>query len=110
VATGRGAHAKTYILGPALSPPARVSSKASRSLRAQKGAEALFGELGIPVLLTTLIGDEVLALVSINDESGRGPGMRVGERIPLVRRWRDLPRVEFEEPSTHGSRSARRPT
>jgi len=50
----------------------RVSSKAALIARAKSSGGAV-RELGIPVLLTTLIGDEVLALVSINDESGRGP-------------------------------------
>jgi DNA-binding IclR family transcriptional regulator len=36
------------------------------------------------VLLTTAVGDEILALLSLPDASGRCPGMLAGERMPLV--------------------------
>jgi DNA-binding IclR family transcriptional regulator len=44
----------------------------------------LFDELKIPVMLATPVGNEVLALTSIPDRSGRTGGMKTGQRRPLL--------------------------
>ena len=36
------------------------------------------------MLLSTVVGPELLAVLSLNDNSGANPGMQVGERLPLV--------------------------
>jgi len=81
----RGANQRTYTLGPAL---VAIGHSALTSLplvaRAKKAAEELFRELGVPVLLSALVDKEIVGIVSIPDASGRDPGLRVGERLPLV--------------------------
>ncbi|HEX4378261.1 MAG TPA: helix-turn-helix domain-containing protein [Steroidobacteraceae bacterium] len=76
---------KTYVLGPAL---VAVGSSAIRSnplvARAQTAAEELSRDMNLPVLLTAVVGDDILAVASVPDASGRSPAMRVGQRMPLV--------------------------
>jgi DNA-binding IclR family transcriptional regulator len=76
---------RTYALGPALVALGE-SALASQPLvaRARQAAHELFAELGLPVLLSGVVGDEIVGLVSIPDAAGRVPGLRVGERLPLV--------------------------
>ena len=52
--------------------------------RAKEAARELYEDLGIPVLMSALVGDEIVAIVAIHDEEGRGPGIEVGERRPLM--------------------------
>ncbi len=76
---------KTYVLGPALVAVGQAALKTHPLIaRAQEAAEDLFHELGAPVLLNTIVGEEILALTSIPDRAGRSPGMRLGQRAPLV--------------------------
>lgn len=81
----RAREEKTYTLGPSLIAVGQAGFKSQPIVaRAKQGAEDLLRELGIPVLLSTVVGDETLALVSLEDAHGRSPGMWVGERLPLV--------------------------
>src|SRR5271165_1671284 len=81
----RDADQKTYALGPALVAIGKVALKSQPLvLRAEQAAQALSRDLGLPVLLTALVGEEILAIASVADPSGRSPSMRVGQRMPLV--------------------------
>jgi DNA-binding IclR family transcriptional regulator len=81
----RNPNQKTYVLGPALVAIGQASLKSQPLVsHAAKAAEDLRRELGTPVLLSAVIGDEILAIISLADASGRTTGMRVGERRPLV--------------------------
>lgn len=76
---------RTYTLGPAL---VAIGQSALHSqpliASAKQAAENLLQDIGAPVLLSAVVGDEILGIVSLPDASGRLPGMRVGERKPLV--------------------------
>jgi DNA-binding IclR family transcriptional regulator len=81
----RSNNQRTYTLGPALVAVGGAALQSQTLIaRAQDAAQELFAETGAPVLLSTLIGDEIVGLVSIAEPAGRGPGLRVGERRPLV--------------------------
>lgn len=81
----RRADQRTYCLGPALVAVGEAALKSQPLVaRAKEAAAALFGEFGVPVLLSAVVGPEILGVVSIADAAGRGPGLRVGERMPLV--------------------------
>jgi len=75
---------KTYVLGPALIAVGHAS-RLSQPLvaRAQDAARELFEETGLPVLLSTAVGGDILALTSLVDKAGRSAGMRLGQRMPL---------------------------
>lgn len=76
---------RTYTLGPALVAIGQAALKSQPLIsRAKEAAENLRRELGTPMLLSAVIGNEILAIVSLPDASGRSPGMQVGERKPLV--------------------------
>lgn len=51
--------------------------------RAMRAAEQLHTDLGLPVLLSTIVGDEILAVMSLQDRPD-DVLMQVGERLPLV--------------------------
>lgn len=76
---------RSYVLGPALIA-AGEAALAGQPLvaRARQAAQELFAELGLPTLLSGVVGGEIVGLVSIPDAAGRWPGLRVGERLPLV--------------------------
>jgi DNA-binding IclR family transcriptional regulator len=81
----RGFRQRTYVLGPALVAAGQAALKSQPLIAcAHHAAEALSGELGVPVLLSAIAGDEIVAIWSIADTHGHGPGMQVGERKPLV--------------------------
>ncbi len=76
---------KLYSLGPALLNVGQAALKAnSLIVRAQEAAEALSGDLGIGVLLTTIAGGDIMALSAHASRNGLSPGMRPGQRFPLV--------------------------
>lgn len=76
---------RTYTLGPALVAIGQSALKSQPLISGAKdAAENLLRDLGAPVLLSAVIGDEILGIVSLPDAAGRLPGMRVGERKPLV--------------------------
>lgn len=78
---GKGA----YSLGPVLIAIGDAALK-SQSLvaRAKDAAQELFREFDVPVLLSALVGDEIVAILGVHDSQGRGPGIEVGERRPLL--------------------------
>jgi len=81
----RCAKQRTYTLGPALVAIGQAALKCQPLISsAREAAETLRRELGTAVLLSAVIGDEILAIASVPDAAGRSPGMRVGERKPLV--------------------------
>lgn len=76
---------KTYQLGPSLIAAGRVAQQTLPIVtRAERAAIRLLNEFGLPVLLSTLVGDEILAVISLQDEAGHDAGMRGGERLPLI--------------------------
>ena len=81
----RPANGKTYALGPALVAVGQAALKSNPLIAAaQAAAEALAREVGSAALLNIIVGEEILAIASIADPAGRGPGMRMGQRMPLT--------------------------
>jgi DNA-binding IclR family transcriptional regulator len=76
---------KTYTIGPSLIAVGQAGLKSQPLIaRAKTAAEELVRELNVPVLLSTVVGTEILAVLALEDADGRSPGMWVGERLPLV--------------------------
>lgn len=76
---------KSYQLGPSLIAAGRVAEQTLPIVgRAEQAAQQLFDELGLPVLLCTMVGGEILAILSLQDKAGRDAGMRGGERLPVI--------------------------
>jgi DNA-binding IclR family transcriptional regulator len=76
---------KIYQLGPSLIAAGRIAQQTLPIVtRAERAANLLLNELGLPVLLSTLVGDEILSVISLQDEAGHDAGMRGGERLPLI--------------------------
>lgn len=74
-----------YVMGPALVAAGQAAMKIHPLIdRAQQAAQELFDELGVPVMLATMAGDDILALSSHADRSGRTVGMKTGQRLPVV--------------------------
>jgi DNA-binding IclR family transcriptional regulator len=86
--SGRGylmRRGKNYVLGSALIAVGQAASLAQPLItRAQAAAQQLNEELGVAVLLSTLAGDEILALTSLKGREGQGTSLRIGQRMPLV--------------------------
>ena len=81
----RSPEKKTYSIGPSLIAVGQAGFKSLPIVaRAKRAAETLLSELAVPVLVSTVVGDEILALISLEDAQGRSAGMWVGERLPLV--------------------------
>ena len=78
----RGKH---YILGRALIAVGQSAALTHPLIaRAQVAAQALNVELDVAVLLSTLAGDDILALTSLPNSLGHRPSLRVGQRMPMV--------------------------
>jgi DNA-binding IclR family transcriptional regulator len=78
-------HQRTYTLGRILVAIGEAALQAQPVIsRAKAAAERLNRDLDLPVQLSTVVNDEVVALFSLADASGRGLRMRAGERLPLV--------------------------
>ena len=76
---------KTYWLGPALIGAGKAAIVANPILgRAQTTAERLRKDLGLPVLLSSRVGDEIVGVFSLPGNDGRTAGLEAGERVPLV--------------------------
>ena len=76
---------KAYTLGPvllALGGAARLSQGLAAS--AIDAAAQIERELGIPTILTTMVGEEIICIASFANAAGACPDMNVGERLPLV--------------------------
>jgi len=86
--TGRGyllRRDKNYALGSALVAAGQAAAATQPLItQAQAAAQALNAELDVAVLLSTLAGDDILALTSLPDSAGRSFRIRVGQRMPLV--------------------------
>ena len=76
---------KSYVLGSALIAVGHAASLAQPLIaRAQAAAYQLNEELGVAVLLSTLAGDEILALTSLKDREGIETSLHAGQRMPLI--------------------------
>ena len=76
---------KSYVLGSALIAVGQAASLAQPLIaRAQAAAQQLNEELGVAVLLSTLAGDEILALTSLKDRKGIATSLHTGQRMPLI--------------------------
>ena len=76
---------KTYKLGPSLIAVGRVAEKGQpMTVQAMRAADRLCEELNVAVLVCTTVGDELLAVYSLEDREGNSPGLHVAERLPLV--------------------------
>ena len=81
----RHASRKTYWLGPTLIAAGEAATVANPNLeRARRAAESLRRDLGLPVLLSMRVGEEIVGVFSLPDEDGRTAGLCPGERVPLV--------------------------
>jgi DNA-binding IclR family transcriptional regulator len=77
--------ARGYTLGPLLTAVGQSALRAQPMIaKASEAVQELSRELGVPVSLTSVVGEEIVALVSLADPAGRPPGLRVAERRPLV--------------------------
>ena len=98
----RDDQAKTYALGPALHAVGRAALAAQPLLaHAEAAAQGLFAELGVPVLMTAAVGDDILGVVSIGGEEAPSPLLRAGERRAAIPpaggafvAWKDEAEVE----------------
>jgi DNA-binding IclR family transcriptional regulator len=76
---------KTFSLGPVLVAVGDAALQAQPLIAsARQAAHELRQELGTSILLSTAIGEEIVGIVSLSDATGRWPGLRTGERRPLV--------------------------
>lgn len=86
--SGRGYLArrgKSYVLGSTLIAVGQAATLAQPLFaRAQAAAHQLSEELGVAVLLSTLAGDELLALSVLADRDGRTTSLHTGQRMPLI--------------------------
>lgn len=81
----RTARGKGYTLGPALIAAGQSALEADPLIRrAEAAAEQLGNRLGLGVLLSTIVEDEILAIVARPGPDGNAIGMRRGQRFPLV--------------------------
>jgi DNA-binding IclR family transcriptional regulator len=81
----RMANQKVYALGNAAIVLGQAAMRSHPMIsRAQDVASDLRAELGLPVMLCTTIGREIVALLSLEDGKGNVAGMRAGDRVPLV--------------------------
>jgi DNA-binding IclR family transcriptional regulator len=75
---------RSYSLGRSLVALGSAALKGAPLVgRASEAAEELLGDLGTPVLLTTVVGEEIVAIVSLQI-ADRSAGMRAGERRPFA--------------------------
>ena len=101
---------KTYQLGPSLIAAGRVAQQSYPLFTlAERAARALHDELRMPVLLSGLVGEEIIAIISIQDESGNDAGMRGGERLPLIPPL-GVPFLAWESEANIEAWLSRRPT
>ncbi len=76
---------KSFSLGPVLVAVGDAALTGQPLIaRARQAACELRAELDAPILLSAAIGTEIVGILAIADRDGRGPGLRTGERRPLV--------------------------
>ncbi|MBU6267491.1 MAG: helix-turn-helix domain-containing protein [Sphingomonadales bacterium] len=81
----RDAVRRTFHLGPVLAAVGDAAVRGQALLaRAGEAAGALAGELDVPVVLTTMVGEDLVGVFAAADRGGRWPSLRPGERRPLV--------------------------
>lgn len=81
----RSGNDKSYKLGLSLIAVGHGAEKSQPiAVRAMAAADKLRAELGAGALLTTAVGEEILAVYALEGPTGRSPGMHDGERLPLV--------------------------
>src|SRR6516162_11354978 len=70
----RSPEEKTYTIGPSLIAVGQAGLKSQPLIaRARSAAEELVRELDIPVLLSTVVGAEILAVLALENADGRSP-------------------------------------
>ena len=81
----RSSSGRAYTLGPVLTAIGQAALKSQPMIaRARNVGHELVRELGVPVSLTTVVGEEIVALMSLPDPTGRAAAIRLGERRPFV--------------------------
>ena len=81
----RSSNGRAYTLGPLLTAIGQAALKSQPMVaKACETAQELARELGAPASLTAVAGEEIVALASFADATGRTPAMRVAERRPFV--------------------------
>lgn len=81
----RSPKTKGFKLGPSLIAAGYAAQKANPLVEhAARAAQALQKDLGFPIMLSTIVGNEIVAVLSLEDSNGRFAGMHVGEKLPLM--------------------------
>lgn len=81
----RSVQTKAYQLGPSLIAAGYAAQRSQPIIeQAATAARELFEDLGVPVMLNTVVGEELLSIISLPDAKGKHAGMHVGERLPLL--------------------------
>jgi DNA-binding IclR family transcriptional regulator len=81
----RASDQKSYSLGAAFIAVGEATLRAHPTIvRARRAAEELLADLGLPVMLCALVGNEILSVFSIEDAAGGFAAMHAGDRMPLV--------------------------
>lgn len=81
----RSTTSRAYQLGPSLVAAGKVAEQGLPLVRrAELATHRLREELGCAVMLCTIVGDEMLAVLSLEDAAGNDTGLRGGERLPLI--------------------------
>ncbi|MFM6931369.1 MAG: helix-turn-helix domain-containing protein [Novosphingobium sp.] len=76
---------KTFRLGPVLIAAGDAALRAQPLVVLARGAAAELAEdLGIPVMMSAAVGEDIVGVLAQPDPQGRMPGLRTGERRPLV--------------------------
>lgn len=81
----RDGQTKSYRLGPVVYAAGQAALAAQPLLtHAEAAARALHAELGLPVMMSAAVGEEIVGVVSISDPDGPPPLLRAGERRPRL--------------------------
>lgn len=76
---------KTYKLGPVLAALGQTAFLSQPIItRAWNEAKAMTQRIGYSVLLTVAVGDEIVALFTLDDKPSPGHRLRVGQRVPFA--------------------------
>lgn len=76
---------KTFRLGPVLVAAGDAALRAQPIVAlAKEEAKALAEEFAIPVMMSAAVGEDIVGILAQPDPDGRMPGLRTGERRPLV--------------------------
>ncbi|WP_158241520.1 helix-turn-helix domain-containing protein [Novosphingobium sp. TH158] len=76
---------KAFRLGPVLIAAGDAALRAHPLVAlAREAASELAADLDIPVMMSAAVGDDIVGIIAVADSRGRMPGLRTGERRPLV--------------------------